>query len=118
MPCNHHKRHRCSDNHAYSRIGEISRLLTRIIRHGQRPSAGPPNPLAHRREAYAKDIVGRPMFQEFETTEADLVRMANDVEGDQKRRIEVIFGGENNHIWTDCATAGQFRRNVRRKPMS
>ena len=81
-------------------MGKISRNPTRIIRHVQRPADGPPIPLTLRREAYVQNIVGRPLFQQFDTDEADLVQLANDVDDDQKRLMKVISDGPTqSYMW-------------------
>ena len=90
------KRPRTHGRSPYSRLGNISRNIARIIRHGQRPSGDPPIPLTLRLEAYVRDLVDRPLFKQFETADADIVQLANDVDGDQKRMINVIFEGSTH----------------------
>ena len=95
MPRPDHRRQKNNDKRKppIDRLEQISRLLTRFIRHGQRPHEGPELPYTPKRQLYFHHILDHPMFQELQTEVVDLHRVANDLGEKQKKRMYIRYEG-------------------------
>ena len=74
-----------------NRLMNISKFLTRVIRHGFRPDDGPEIEMSAKRMARMQDVVAHPTMVELACTEADLHVLANDVSPDHKKRLKIAY---------------------------
>ena len=84
------------------RLEEISRFLTRIIRHGQRPDDGPVLEMSSQRRAYIKDVIEHPKLIELSCTEPDLHVLANDISDHDKKRLQIVFNNATSAYMIGC----------------
>ena len=61
-----------SDPNTHGRMAEISRLIARLPRHGQRPEEGPRLDYTPRREVYIHHLAIHPKFDELDSSAVDI----------------------------------------------
>ena len=84
------------------RLEEISRFLTRVIRHGQRMDDGPIIGMSPKRRAYLHEVIQHPKMVELSCTEADLHVLANDISDDNKKRLQIVYEGSTASYMIGC----------------